>query len=302
MIGQEIDLDSFLLKADQATAEYKKIFTNLVAEELRTYDYYRRDETLEETRRIKSVFIVYQSPKNKLVAEYRNVVEFNGKNVERKDDDIVHFFEKLEKADSAKEEYSRLIKEGNRYDGRSHVYGMTLAQAFMLNKFYRDFFAFTIAGPEKIEGRDVIVVDFKQSKQTARIRVNATEEELKQEPAGINFDTELASVFRPTNPRIEGKLWLDAETAQLWRAEYAVSIWPAALTKPVVSSTFVYEYQSSEFGTHLPRSLRIVAYRFNGKSEKDLVRTKSYAKTIEYSKFSKPDSEIKDTRVGNPPK
>lgn len=296
--AQEIELNKLLDKADLATSQYVKIFKNLVAEELRTYDYFRKDGTLEDSRKIKSIFIVYQSPKNNLVAEYRNVIEFNGKNVAREDNDIVKFFEKLAKADSSQEEVDRLRKEGNRFDGKSHSYGMTLMQVFVLNRLFRPFFEFQIVGREKIEGCEVIVVEYKQTKPTLRIKANATDEEKKQEPNGINFDVpNLPDNFRPTNPRLNGKLWLDAETAQLWRNEFSVSIQPTSFSKPVVSATFLYEYQSSEFGILLPKKLGLTSYRLTGKSENDLVKTKAAIKTFEYSKFSKPDSEIKETKT-----
>ncbi|MBX7174508.1 MAG: hypothetical protein K1X72_26275 [Pyrinomonadaceae bacterium] len=296
--AQEIELEKFLDKADLATTQYVKTFKNLVAEELRTYDYFRKDGTLEDLRKIKSNFIVYQSPKNNLVAEYRNVIEFNGKNVAREDNDIVKFFEKLAKADSSQEEVDRLRKDGNRFDGKSHSYGMTLTQVFVVNRFFRPFFEFRIVGREKIEGREVVIVGYKQIKPTLRIKANATPEEKKKEPNGISFDVpDLPDNFRPTNPTLNGKLWLDVETAQLWRNEFSVSIQPTSFSKPVVSSTFLYEYQSSEFGVLLPKKLGLTSYRLTGKSENDLVKTKAAIKTFEYSKFSKPDSEIKETKT-----
>lgn len=236
--AQPIELDPFLNKADLATSQYIKTFKNLIAEELRTYEYFRKDGTLEDSRKITSVFIVYQSPNNNLVAEYRNVTNFNGKNVARSDDDIVNFFGKLAKASSSDEEISRLRNEGNRFDGKSSSYGMTLAQTFVLNQYYRPFFEFKIVGREQIDGHDTIIVEYKQVKPTMLIKANATDVERKQEPRGISFDTELPSDFRPTNPRLQGRLWLDAETAELWRNEFSVAIQPAAFSKPSVSGKY----------------------------------------------------------------
>ncbi|MEQ1606511.1 MAG: hypothetical protein ABL999_16750 [Pyrinomonadaceae bacterium] len=297
--AQELNLDAFLDKANLATAEYTKTFKNLTAEELRTLDYFRKDDSLEDSRKIRSIFVVYQSPKNNLIAEYRNIVEFNGKKVERSDDDIADFFGKLSKAGSSDEEVARLRKEGNRFDGKSHSYGMTLLQAFFLNRYFRPSFEFRVAGKEQIEGRDAIIIEYNQIAACARIKANATDEEKKKEPYGITFDTELPSSFRPTNPRLQGKIWLDAETARLWRNEFTVSIQPAFLSKPAVSANFFYEYQSSEFGILLPKKFSMIGYRFSGKSEKDMTKSKAFTKTYEYSKFSKPESEIKGTRTGN---
>ena len=295
--AQEIELEKFLDKAYQATLEYRETFKNLVAEELRTYDYFRKDESLKDSRKIKSIFIVYQSPKNNSIAEYRNVIEFNGKNVARSDEGVIKFVEKLAKSDSSSEEFERLRKEANRFDGKSHAYGLTLGQGVPLQPFYRPFFEFQIVGKEKIEGREVVVVEYKQTKVTLRIKVNATDEELKQEPSGTSYDTFLPNNFRPTNPRMQGKLWLDAETAQLWRNEFFVTIQPAFLSKPIVSANFLNEYQSSEFGILVPKKLWMISYRFAGKSDSDLIKTKAATKTFEYSKFSKAETEIKETKT-----
>jgi len=297
--AQELNLDPFLDKADLATTEYQKTFKNLTAEELRTFDYFRKDETLEDSRKIRSIFVVYQSPKSNMIAEYRNIVEFNGKNVARSEDDIVDFFGKLSKAGSSDEEVAKLRKEGNRFDGKSHSYGMTLLQAFIVNRNFRPFFEFRVAGKETIEGRETLIIEYKQIAECGMIKANATDEEKKKEPRGVTFDTELPSSFRPTHPRLQGKLWLDAESAKLWRHEFTVSIQPAILSKPAVSANFFYQYQSSEFGILLPKKFSMVGYRFSGKSEKDMTKTKAFTKTYDYSKFSKPDSEIKDAKTGN---
>jgi hypothetical protein len=290
--AQSSDLSAFLDKADLATIQYQRTFRNLVAEELKTYDYFRPDGSIEDSRKIRSIFIIYESPKNRLVAEFRNVVEFNGKNVARSDSSIAKFFQKLAESDSSGEEVQRLKKEGNRFDGKSESYGMTLIGPFVLNRFYRQFFEFQIVGHEKLDGRDVVVVEYKQVKPTLTIRTNATEEELKQEPKGISFDTDLPTGFRPTHPLLQGRMWLDAENGALWRNQFTVTIQPAIFSAPVVSSTFDFEYQASEFGVLLPKKFTAVSYKFSGKSEKDLQKTKSALKTFEYSKFSKPDSEV----------
>jgi len=290
--AQSFDLAAFLDRADLATIQYQRTFRNLVSEELKTYDYLRPDGSIDDSRKIRSIFIIYESSKNRLVAEFRNVVEFNGKNVARSDSSVAKVFEKLLEADSSAQEAQRLKKEGNRFDGRSQSYGMTLVGPFVLNRFYRPFFEFQIVGHEKFDGRDVVVVEYKQAKPTLAIKANATEEELKQEPRGISFDTELPSSFRPTNPRLQGRLWLDAENGGLWRNQFTVTVQPAVLSTPMISSSFDLEYQQSEFGVLLPKKFTFVSYRFAGKSEKDLQRTKSAMKTFEYSKFSKPDSHI----------
>ncbi len=296
--AQDVPLEQFLDKAYGATVKYRETFKNLVAEELRTTDYFNKDETLDDSRKIKSIFIVYQSEKDSSsVYEYRNVTEYNGKNVTRDDDDVVKFFEKLANSDSSKKEAERLREDGVRFDGRFRAFGMALGQGNPLQPFYREFFEFKVVGKEKFEGREALVVEYKQTKPTFRITVNATREEDKKETDGIKYDGEISGSFRPTNPRVQGKFWLDAETGQIWRDEYSVTIHPATLSKPVVSANFLNEYQSSEFGILVPKKLRLESYRLKGKNDKTLAKSKKTTITCEYSKFSNANSEIKDAKT-----
>jgi hypothetical protein len=295
--AQDVPLEQFLDKAYGATVKYKETFKNLVAEELRTTDYFNKDETLDDSRKVKSVFIVYQSAKDSSTIEYRNVTEYNGKNVARDDDDVVKFFEKLANSNSADKEIDRLREDGVRFDGRFRAYGMTLGQGLSLQPLYREFFEFKIVGKEKFEGREALVIEYKQTKPTLWINVNATREEDKKQPKHYAFDTELSDSFRPTNPRVQGKLWLDAETGQIWRDEFTVAIHPATLSKPEVSANFLNEYQSSEFGILVPKKLRIESYRLKGKNDKTLAKSKKTTITCEYSKFTNANSEIKDAKT-----
>src|SRR6185369_12797813 len=161
-----------------------------------------------------------------------------------------------------------------------------LIPTFVLNISFRPFFEFQIVGRDKMEGREVVVVAYRQTKHCPWIKANATDEERKAQPSGITFDADIPPNFRPTNPRLEGKMWLDAETAQLWRNEFSVIIQPAVLTKSVLSATLSFEYRSSEFGILLPKKMSTLSYRFEGKNDSDLTLTKAQTKTREYSKFT----------------
>lgn len=298
--AQEFNLDAFLDKADLETAAYTRTFKNLTAEEVRTLEYFKKDGSLDDTRKIRSVFVVYQSPKNNLIAEYRNIIEFNGKKVERSADDIADFFGKLAKTGSSDEEVAKLRKEGNRFDGRSHSYGMTLMQTFVAHRAFRPFFEFRVVGEERIDGRESLIVEYKQIAHCPMIKANATDEEKRRSPYGITFDTELDSSLRPTNPRLHGKLWLDAETGGLWRNEFTVSIQPKGFVSPVVSSIFHYEYQASEFGILLPKRFSMVGHRFSGKGAKDLTKTKALTKSMNTRNLANPilkSGKVKQTAI-----
>jgi hypothetical protein len=295
-VFSQTELSRLLDKSETATRQYSETFNNLSAEETKFFEDYDKNGNVKETRRIKSNFIVYQSPRNAIANEFRNVMEFNGKMVARKDEEIAKFFEKLAKAGTDAEEWRKIRNEGVRFDGRSSTWGMTLWQVSPFGNL-RPFFEFQIIDTEKIEGRETYVVEYQQIKPTLLIKADPTEDELKKEPGGRQYNTSTPEVFRPTNPRLFGKIWLDAETAQIWRNEFKVVLNPARLSKSVVSEELIYEYQPSEFKILVPKKFVLTTYRISGSGDKDLLVVKDRRMTFEYSKFSEIKTEIQKYEV-----
>jgi hypothetical protein len=291
-------LKGFLDKAEQATATYSETFKNLIAEENKTFEDYDKKGKLEAVRKIKSVFIVYQSPKNGEVNEFRNVQEFNGKNVALADEEIERLFEKLSTAESVADQWQSIINRGVRYDGKSSAWGMTLWQESPLGKL-RPFFEFDIAGKDSIDGRDVVVIEYKQTKPTLLIKFNPTKEDWLKEPNGREYHAPLSSYFFPANPEIVGKFWLDAETAQIWRNEFKIIIAPAQLSKPLVAMEVICEYQPSEFKILVPKRFVYSFNKISGTGDRDLSITKDRMMLFEYSKFSVYRSEAKDYKIAD---
>src|SRR5215218_8785330 len=86
--AQDAQLENLLERAEKSTQSYVELFKNLIAEEVKTIEIFKKDGSMNDTRRIKSYFIVYQSQKDKLISEFRNVLEFNGKNVSQTDENV----------------------------------------------------------------------------------------------------------------------------------------------------------------------------------------------------------------------
>ena len=292
------ELKSFILKAEKAIAQYSETFKNLSAEETKIFEDYDKEGKLKETRRIKSIFVVYQSLKGGEVNEFRNVLEYNGKAVTRKDREIEKFFQKLAKSDSAEEEWRKVRDEGIRFDARSTAWGITLWQQSPFGK-YKPFFEFAVVGREKIEGRDVLVIQYRQTKSSGLIKFNPTPGEWKTEPGGKEYNAPAPSAFRPFNAHLDGKIWLDAETAQIWRNEFKVLIHPAQVGKPIVALELEYEYQPSQFKILVPKKFAFTTYKIAGTDDKDLSVTKDRKMTFEYSKFSEFVSEVQNYKLDN---
>lgn len=293
----QIELENLLTKAEEQSQNYQKIFQNLSAEETKTKYRFKRDGAIDEKRVIKSIFVVYQSPNTDRAQEFRNVVEFNGKNVSRDDRETAEFFEKLARADTTQEEYERIKKEGLRYDGSRRSWGMTLHQQRPFKESTRANFRFKVVGKERIEERDVWIVEYAQTKTSTSILSSPTDKEERAKDA-TQYNLPLPGALRPTNPLLKGKMWLDAETGQLWRNQFTLVLNPSRLSRPVEAGEFFYDYQSSEFGILTPKRFLIRTFEIKGASDRDLIVMKDSETVYEYARFSEFKTETKDYKIG----
>jgi hypothetical protein len=117
-------------------------------------------------------------------------------------------FERLSKADSVAKELERINREGSRYDFGWKYEGFTLQRALPLQATVHSLFNFEMEGREKINGRDVMVIRFSAKPGSATLR------------ASVDW----LSDFKLVDPRYRGRLWLDVQTAQLWREEVELTM------------------------------------------------------------------------------
>lgn len=292
------ELENLLQKAERQSQNYGKVFQNLSAEETKTKFRFKRDGTIDEKRVIKSIFVVYQSPKDNSPQEFRNVVEFNGKNVSRDDRETAEFFEKLAKADTNEAEYAKIRKESLRYDGNRVSWGMTLYQPRPFAENLRNDFQFKVAGKEKIEGRDVWMIEYEQTKPSPYILSNPSKTD-PQAKGATQYNMPLPDVLRPTNPLMRGKIWLDAETGQMWRNQFKIILNPTKISRPIEATELFYEYQSSNFGILAPKKFIVKSFQIGGDSDSNLTVAKDAETVYEYDKFSEFKTETKEYKIKN---
>lgn len=295
--AQEPQLTRLLETAEKSTRKYIESFKNLIAEETKTIETFKKDQSLDEKRVVKSNFIVYQLQKGERVSEFRTVYEFNGRKITQTDEQIVKFFEKLAKSDNANEEFKKLRKESVRFDGNFIVWGMTLRKDFLLLPQVREIFDYKIVGKETFNERSVYVVEYRQKEYSPYILVNPTKLEGRKDGVGFQFDSILSSKLLPTNPRLDGVMWLDAENGEMWKNKYEVSIHSAILDKPIITNESSYEYQPSRFGIAVPKIITLTNYRTFGAPGKDLTVSKFATAVLTYTNFSELNSEAKDYKV-----
>ena len=96
------------------------------------------------------------------------------------------------------------------------------------------------------------------------------------------------------NPRINGKLWIDAATFQIHREIRNLTLQPAGASAPITAVTDEFEYQPSQFGILTPKLIRHTQYAVKTKAAS---AQKQVVISMEYGNFTKPDVEVKSAEV-----
>jgi Sec-independent protein translocase protein TatA len=283
------ELTELIRRARLSMSEYKTRFKDLTAEEEQTIEEYDSQGKLEKQRRISSDLVVYQSQVNPAeMFEYRDVKAVDGVAVKKREARLVNILNKSSKADSVKKEFDRISRESRRYDLGNSFYGMTLNQGMSLEENVRDAFQFTLAGREQIGGRDVTVIDYQQVSQSPSLTFD-----LKALPGPLKGAT---GFFR-------GRLWLDAETAQIRKEVREFTLRLPSQGDPLVMHRFELEYAESRFGFLTPQ--RIVINNFTrGRTGADkkpelLLGGKI---TFAYGAFTRFAVDTPDAAITPPPK
>ena len=283
------ELEELIRRARLSVSEYKAKFKDLTADEEQKVEEYDGEGKLKRQRRIVSELVIYQSQLDtSLAAEYRNVRSVDGVIVGKREERLVNLFKRLGKADSVKKELDRISRENQRYAHRYSMNGLTLNQAELLHESLRASFQFTDAGRERVNGREVIVLQYQQ---------------VKQDP-GLSLEFQsLPSALKGAEPLYRGRLWLDAETAQIWREERELTLRHSSWNHPLILWRFEFEYVGSSFGILTPRRIVWSSYD-NGRTGADKLPELLLGGkvTFEYSAFRRFDVNSPDATLNLPAK
>jgi hypothetical protein len=284
----EPDVKELVRRAALSVGEYQTKFKDLTAEEDQKVEEYDEHGKVEKRRRIESDLFIYQSQLDPTqMVEYRDVKSVDGKPIKKREARLVNLISKSAKADSVKKELDRINRESRRYDLGFSFYGMTLYQGMLLGENLRDAFKFTFAGREQVNGHDVIVVDYQQVSQTPH----------------INLKLELPTPLKGSESFHRGRLWLDAETAQIRREVREFTLQPPSVNRPLVLTRYEFEYADSRFGFLTPKRI-VITNNSRGRTGADkkpefMLGGKI---TFDYGAFTRFDVETPDASVGPPAK
>jgi hypothetical protein len=232
-------------RASIRRSEYKTGFKDLTAEEEQKVEEYDSEGKLERQRRIDSELVIYQSQLDPTqMVEYRNVKSVDGVPIKTREARVLSLLNKSAKADSVKKELDRINRESSRYDLNTRISGMTLNQGLPLDENARDSFQFKLAGREQVKGHDAIVVEYQQVSQIP----------------GMTVKLSLPPVLKGAEALYRGRLWLDAETAQLRREVRELTLRLPSLSHDLVWMRYELDYADSRFGFLTPERIVVSTY------------------------------------------
>jgi hypothetical protein len=280
------ELKELIRLAGLSVSEYKARFKDLTANEEQKVEEYDSEGKLKRQRRVVSDLIIYQSQLDtSQTAEYRYVRVVDGVAVAKREERLMTLFNGLAKADSVKKELDRISRESRRYDHRYSFYGLTLNQGLLLDESLSASFQYTDAGRERVNGRDVIVLQYQQVTQSPQLATKLS----------------LPSELKGAEPLYRGRLWLDAETAQIRREEREMTLRLSSLDHPLVLMRFEFEYVDSLFGILTPQRIVWSTYDRGRTGADKLPELLLGGKvTFEYSSFHRFDVNSPDATL-NPP-
>lgn len=282
-------LETILAEAEKQTINYRDEFRNLLAVETKTYEKYDKTGAAKDQSVIESNFFVYQSSKDENVSsELRNVLKADGKAVPDSQARADRLTAELQKTSTVESELKKIQDEGSRYDKSLRISGFTLFEGIALADNLRPFFDFKLFGKENYEGGEVYVVEFRQTKKSPFITVNAKES--KSKGIRANFDVSLPGSLKKSDVFMNGKLWIDAKTFQIRREERNLVVQAAS---PITAMQTVLEYQPSDYGVFVPKRISLTQYSIKKNKDNNFSNVKDMQVSFDYSKFRKTEVDVK---------
>ena len=269
---------ALLDRAVQSARLYTDTMRNLTAQETRTTELFDKNGKVERRRGTVADVVVHRAGPNTL-AEYRRVREVDGKTVKTRENSLDSFLKTLASASSTERELQLIQQESARYDlEEMQMRGMILNQAWPLeDERFRAATDFQVQGRQSLRGRETVVVQFEiPSSLPDSWRVG-----------------NLPELLKAARLSGRGKIWIDAETAEIWRYETETLAIDESLTEPAVLDRMEFEYTPSRFG--IPTPTRIV-WTSNTRVSREKGQLKAALRgrvTAVYSMFQRYGTDVK---------
>jgi hypothetical protein len=230
-------LNKFLSVARKRAEEYNTVFRDLATEEKRVSILFNKSGEEVGLGEIIFEFVVYQSRIDPNIGfEYRSAKSVDGKSVSGQEKRMMKLFENLAKAKTALKERELINEESFSHDKVGLVfYGTVIYQWRELMEYALESVEIEYAGIEKIDEQETIALNFQQTSRNERL------------------EWKLPPRMEKLEQRVRGKLWLDAGTAQIRRAEREMRLIAPGSPDPVLIWKHTFEYTKSDLGILVPR-------------------------------------------------
>jgi hypothetical protein len=265
-------LNNLLERAAENARRYTHAMRNLTADETRETEIYDRNGMVQKRRKTKANLVVHQAGADTL-AEFRRVFEVDGKAVKSNDDRLELLLRDLAIAGSISKELDLIERETSKHDLEDmRMRGMSLNQAWPLeDAAFRQIATFKQDGTERIAGRQTVVVRYEYpSKIPEAWRVG-----------------NMLDVFKPSRVFARGRIWIDAETAEIWRYETETMVEEATLSEPAVWDRMEFYYAPSSFGIPTPQKIVWTANSSVSRERGKLRLSRKGKLTAEYGPFKR---------------
>lgn len=291
-----VSLETILTEAGKQTARYRENFSNLLAEEIKTFEIHDKNGEVKQTRRVESNFLVYQSAKNPgRTAEYRNVTKVDDEAVGDSEKRAEDFFNDVLRSDSAEKELEKIQRESSRYDKNLDISGLTLNQAPILAEHIRRAFDFAIVNEESYNNREVYVINYLQKNSSPYIVFN--DDKAKPGKLFLSYQLDLPRALRDLQPILRGTLRIDKETFQVLQERRDVVLPTNNGSKPIPVMEMTFEYQISDLGVLTPKKITLTDNNIKIDKNDNYSLVKDNRATFEYTKFTRSDVEVKSGEV-----
>lgn len=282
-------LETILSEAQKQSENYRQIFRDLLAEETKTFTEFDRAGNIDKKVVVRSNFLVYQAEKDTTkTVELRNVYEVDGKIVPDGQKRSDEFLAELEKEKTLESRLKKIQKESGRFDKTWEIDGLTINEAVTIQPRLQPSFEYKLLGTENINGNEVYILGYQQTKQTPYVTVNgkgATSD------AANDFQVDIPGSLKKNDKFLRGKIWVDAKTFQVWREERELIV---QTSEPVVLLNTIFVYQTSDYGILVPKNITLTSYDLNKrKGGNGFEAIKDSTVNFEYGKFRQANVEIK---------
>ena len=157
---------------------------------------------------------------------------------------------------------------------------------FLLSINFRPFFEYELLGNETIDGNEVFLISYKQTRKSPFILIN---EKNKTKQLSLGYELELPDSLKKNDIFLSGKLWIDANNFQLRREERILASQGA---NPFILMKTDFEYQTSVYGFLVPKQITLVQYNTKTLNKNSFAEIKNLQVKFDYSTFTKTKVEV----------